>query len=371
MPLSDCSRRASCSRSTSTPRSSQGAIKFAEGVYNALAVFAVLIDHIAPDPLRWLSNLGASAKDGVRNHLWTAFKKAVKRWFNEKLEEVLGLGPTVWNLLKKGGISITRIGTMVWEGLKAAIPPTLIQLLIEKLVAMIIPAAGAIMAIIEGLRAAWGTVRRILEAFERFFTFLKAVKTGNAGVQFAEAVAAAAIVVIDFVANWLLMRLRKPRRRDRWKGPAIARRIGQRLRGMTQAVRRGLRGVRVRTRRLARRPAKRPHSRESTCREGGKADGKGAAGAAASAGRTCRGRCIGDPAPVATALLAGYIPATRGCTSAATQAASISIEAESSPGRRVSRLYKPAARRVAQHHPRGFPADPRPPGCPGCSAVDE
>ena len=138
----------------------QGAIKFAEVVYNALAVFAVLIDHIAPDPLRWLSNLGASAKDGVRNHLWTAFKKAVKRWFNEKLEEVLGLGLTVWNLLKKGGISIARIGTMVWEGLKAAIPPTLIQLIIEKLVAMIIPAAGAIMMIIEGLRAAWGTVRR-------------------------------------------------------------------------------------------------------------------------------------------------------------------------------------------------------------------
>lgn len=207
----------------------QGAIKFAEGVYNALAAFALLIDDISPDPLRWSANLGASAKDGVRNHLWTAFKKAVKRWFNEKLEEVLGLGLTVWNLLKKGGIPLARIGTMVWEGLKAAIPPTLIQLIIEKLVAMIVPAAGAILTIIEGLRAAWGTVQRILEAFERFFRFLKAVKTGRAGVQFAEAVAAAAIVVIDFVANWLLMRLRKPAGALAKRIRAIAQRLGKRL----------------------------------------------------------------------------------------------------------------------------------------------
>ena len=55
-------------------------------------------------------NLAASAKDGVRNHLWKAFKAAIKRWFWEKVEEVLGLGLTVWNLLKKGGLSLARIG---------------------------------------------------------------------------------------------------------------------------------------------------------------------------------------------------------------------------------------------------------------------
>jgi hypothetical protein len=207
----------------------QDAIKAAQAVVRALGVFAVLIRDISADPLQWLSNLGKSAKDGVRNHLWKAFKREVKRWFNEKLEEVLGLGLTVWNLLKRGGISLAKIGAMVWEGLKQVIPITLIQILIEKLVAMIIPAAGAIMTIIEGLQAAWGSVQRLLQAFERFFTFLKAVRTGQAGPQFANAVAAAAIVVIDFVANWLLARLRKPAGKLAKAIRALATKIGKKI----------------------------------------------------------------------------------------------------------------------------------------------
>src|SRR5262249_3029771 len=133
-----------------------------------------------------------------------------KAWFNQKVEEVLGLGIAIWNLLKSGGLKLAEIGKMAWEGIKSAIPGILIQILIEKLVAMIVPAAGAILAIIESLQAAWGTVSRILQAIEKFIAFLKAVKGGGAGVLFAQAVAAAAVVVIDFVANWLLKRLRKP-----------------------------------------------------------------------------------------------------------------------------------------------------------------
>jgi hypothetical protein len=219
----------------------QGAIKFAESAIQALAAFAALIDDVAADPLQWLANLGASAKDGVRNHLWAAFKRAVKRWFNEKLEEVLGLGLAVWNLLKKGGISLAKVGSMAWEALKAAIPIALVQILIEKLIAMIIPAAGAILTIIEGLSAAWGTVRRILEAFERFFRFLKAVKLGNAGALFAEAVAAAAIVVIDFVANWLLKRLRKPAGALAKRFKAMAKKLGAKLGKLAQRFGRGKR----------------------------------------------------------------------------------------------------------------------------------
>jgi hypothetical protein len=214
----------------------KGAIEFARKAIQAFAAFAALIKDIAAGPLQWLKNLGSSAMDGVRNHLWAAFKRAIRRWFNEKLEEVLGLGLTIWNVLKKGGISLARIGAMVWEGIKAAIPPTLVQILIEKLVAMIIPAAGAILVIIEGLRAAWGTVQRILEAFERFFRYLKAVKTGRAGPQFAEAVAAAAIVVIDFVANWLLMRLRKPAGAIAKRIKAIAQKLGARLGKLAKGI---------------------------------------------------------------------------------------------------------------------------------------
>ena len=100
----------------------EGALKFAEGVVKAFGVFAALVKDIARDPRKWLTYLGRSAKDGVKNHLWKAFKLAVKRWFNQKLEEVLGLGLAVWNVLKKGGIPLAKIGTMVWEALKVVIP---------------------------------------------------------------------------------------------------------------------------------------------------------------------------------------------------------------------------------------------------------
>ena len=188
----------------------QSAIKFAKSVVQAFADFAALIKDIAANPGQWISNLGKAVVDGIRNCLWGAFKSAIKNWFNQKLEEVLGLGLAIWKMIKSGCLSLAKVGKMAWEGLKAAIPVVLITLLIEKLVSMIVPAAGAIMTIIEGLKAAWGTVSRILQAFALFMVFLKAVKTGNAAGPFARTVAAAAIIVIDFVANWLLQRLRKP-----------------------------------------------------------------------------------------------------------------------------------------------------------------
>jgi hypothetical protein len=206
-----------------------GALKWANGLVKAFAAFAVLVKHVAANPRQWLRNLAASAKDGVKNHLWRAFKAAIKRWFWDKVEEVLGLGLTIWRVLTSGGISLARIGTMAWEGIKAAIPPTLIQILIEKLISLLIPAAAAVMLIVETLQAAWGTVQRVLEAFERFFAFLKAVRTGRAGPHFANAIAAAAIAVIDFVANWLLKRLRRPAGKIAKKLKALAKKLGKKL----------------------------------------------------------------------------------------------------------------------------------------------
>lgn len=227
----------------------QGAIKYAESVVATLAAFAALIKDVASDPIGWLKNLGAAVIDGIRNHLWKAFKQAIRTWFNQKLDEVLGLGKAIWNLLKKGGIKIAEIGKMVWQGLKSMIPVALVQILVEKLVSMIVPAAGAIMLIIEGLRASWGTVKRILQAFQKFFAFLKAVKGGSAGIKFAQTVAAAAIAVIDFVANWLLMKLAKGARGIGKRIKAIARKIGRKLGKVGRKIKRGLRGMRARRRR--------------------------------------------------------------------------------------------------------------------------
>lgn len=255
-------------------RAVQGAISFARSVVQAFAEFAVLIRDIASNPGQWLRNLGRAVVDGIRNCLWGAFKRNVRSWFSSKLEEVLGLGMAIWNMIRSGCLSLSMVGTMAWEGLKAAIPMVLIQLLIEKLVSMIVPAAGAIMAIIEGLRAAWGTVQRIITAFQRFFTFLRAVKTGNAAGPFAEALAAAAIVVIDFVANWLLQRLRRPAGVVSGRIRAIAQRIGRGMRRGVAAARRGLAAVGRGARRAG-----------SAMRRGFRALGRRAAAAGRAVGR--------------------------------------------------------------------------------------
>jgi len=207
----------------------QGAIKLADAAIKAIGAFAILAKDIAGNPGQWLSNLGAGAMDGIKNHFWGAFQTAVKEWFSQKVEEVLGLGMTVWNVLKHGGINTAEVGKMAWEGIKSAIPAVLIGILIEKVVSMIVPAAGTVLLIIEGLQAAWGTVSRILQAFERFMAFLKAVKTGQAGPPFGAAVAAAGVVVIDFVSNWLLKRLRGPASKVALKIKEIAKKIGNKV----------------------------------------------------------------------------------------------------------------------------------------------
>jgi hypothetical protein len=213
----------------------EGAIKFAEKVAQAIGAFISLIKDVASSPIQWLKNLGAGVVDGIKNHLWKAFKEAVQEWFNSKLEQVLGLGKMVWDLIKSGGLALVQVGKMAWEGIKAMIPPTLVRILVEKLVAMIIPAAGAVMAIIEGLQAAWGAVQRIIAAFQKFFAFLKAVKTGNAGPPFAQALAAAAVAVIDFVANWLIAKLAKGAAKVGGKIKALAMKILGRKKGRAVA----------------------------------------------------------------------------------------------------------------------------------------
>jgi hypothetical protein len=239
----------------------QGAIKAAQAAVEALGTFAQLIKDIAANPGQWLSNLGAAVVDGIRNHLWKALKAAVSEWFNQKVEEVLGLGKAIFNLLFKGGISLATIGKMAWEAIKSAIPTVLVQLLIEKLVSMIVPAAGAVMAVIEGLQAAWGTVSRILQALDRFVTFLKAVKGGGAGPQFASALAAGAVAVLDFVANWLLMRLRKPAGAVAGRLKAIAQRImarvGKALKKVGKQLKKIWRKIKRRVGRLFRRKGRR------------------------------------------------------------------------------------------------------------------
>jgi hypothetical protein len=199
----------------------QAAIKAAEAIAAALGQWLALIKDVAKGPGAWIGKLGAAVVDGIRNHLWSAFKTAVVEWFKSKVMELLGVGGILLSILLEGGISTDDIMKMALDALIVAIPIALVAILIEKLVSMIVPAAGAVLAIIEGLQAAWGTISRIIAAFGAFMAFLQAVQSGAAGPLFATALAAAAIVLLDFVSNWLLKKLAGP-----------ARKVGARLKGM-------------------------------------------------------------------------------------------------------------------------------------------
>jgi hypothetical protein len=235
----------------------RAAIDRARAVIATLGTFAALVRDVAAGPGQWLLNLGAAIMDGIRNHLWRALKAAMQQWFNDKVEQVLGLGRSVWNLLRRGGLGLAQIGRMAWQAIKAAIPPALIRLLIERLVSLLVPAAAAVMAIIQGLQAAWGAVQRVIAAIDRFVAFLRAVKSGNAGPAFAQALAAGAVAVIEFVSQFLLRRLAGAASRVGARIRGIAQRIGQRVMGAVRrgaaAVRRGARRVVASVRRGARR----------------------------------------------------------------------------------------------------------------------
>src|SRR5207253_5205578 len=228
----------------------QGALDFARGALAALGTFAVLVKDIAANPVRWISNLAAAARDGIRNHLWPDLKAAVQGWFSEKVDAVLGLGSAVWSLLRRGGITVAQVATFAWEGIKSMIPQTVIWVLIEKLVALIVPAAAAVMLIIQALQAAWGSLGRILQAVDAFVGFLKGVRWGNAGPLFGKAIAAGAVAVIEFISQFLLQRLMGAAGAVAGKLRALAGRIGARLASAGGRVVRGVKWLSAGTRRL-------------------------------------------------------------------------------------------------------------------------
>ncbi|NUK77383.1 DUF4157 domain-containing protein [Streptomyces lunaelactis] len=206
-----------------------GAIKFAQAAIEALGKFAALIADIAPDPFGWLGKAGSSAKAGISDHLWGAIKTGVKRWFDTKVEGILGLGKAVINVLVKGCVSIKQIGKMAWDAIIASLPMMIASLVIEKVVSMLVPAAGAILTIVQGLMAAWQSLSSILTAFSKFWAYLKAVKAGPAACLFAEAVAAGIVALLDFIANFLLQRL-----------GSATKGVGKRLKAMAEKIMKGL-----------------------------------------------------------------------------------------------------------------------------------
>lgn len=184
------------------------AIEMAQSAIQAMGAFAAIAPDIAANPSQWISNLGGSVEGGIQGPtLWEAFKGKTKEWFGGKVQEVTSLTPEQVDDLDEGGFGLGEIAKMVWENIVGAIPGILIGILLEKLVSMLVPAVGAVLTVLQSLQAAWGTVSQILTAFTLFVSFLQAIKTGSAAPLFAGLLAAAGIVLLDFVAQWMMRKL--------------------------------------------------------------------------------------------------------------------------------------------------------------------
>jgi len=180
----------------------------AQSAIQAFGAFAAVAPDIAANPGQWVSNFGGAVEGGVEGPtLWGAFKAKTEEWFDGKVQQVTTLAPEQVDNLDEGGFGLREIARMVWDNIVQAIPGILIGILLEKVVSMLIPAVGAVLTVLQSLQAAWGTVSQILAAFSLFVGFLLAVKTGNAAPLFAGLLAAAGIVLLDFIAQWLLKKL--------------------------------------------------------------------------------------------------------------------------------------------------------------------
>lgn len=200
----------------------KGIMDFAMGLLNALGEWAMIAADILSDPGGWLSGAKASAEDGARNHLFREVTSAIRNWFNEKIQEILGLPKAVFDKLIGGGVSREQMAKEAWDAALPQLPLIIGEIIITKVIAKLIPGAGWVMAIIDAFKAAWESLSEILRAFGAFMDYLKAVKGGNAGVLFAKAVASGVVALLELAYQALLSGIGKyvGKVGDRLKGVA-------------------------------------------------------------------------------------------------------------------------------------------------------
>ncbi|MFJ5681337.1 DUF4157 domain-containing protein [Streptomyces sp. NPDC093099] len=200
---------------------------FALGLLNALGEWALIAADIITDPGGWISGAAASAEDGARNYLFQEIVSAVKNWFNEKIQEVLGLPKAIFDALLNGGVSKEQMAEEAWQEAQPQLPFIIGEIVVTKIIAKLIPGAGWVLAIIDALKAAWGALSEILQAFGAFMDYLKAVKGGNAGLLFAKAVASGVVALLELAYQALLSGVAR-----------YVKKVGDRLKGVAEGFRR-------------------------------------------------------------------------------------------------------------------------------------
>ncbi|SOD63445.1 protein of unknown function [Streptomyces zhaozhouensis] len=199
---------------------------FARGLLQGLGEWMAVAVDIISDPGGWLGNAASAAHTGSRDHLFTETQAAVKEWFNQKIQEVLGLDQETFELLLSGGMSREEIVAEAWAAILPQLPLIIGELVITKVVAKLIPGAGWVLAIIDAIQAAIGALGEILRAFGLVLDFFKAVKGGNAARPFAKAVAAGIVALLELIYQALLSGIGK-----------YVGRVADRLRGVARGLR--------------------------------------------------------------------------------------------------------------------------------------
>ncbi|MEV7084834.1 DUF4157 domain-containing protein [Streptomyces sp. NPDC093085] len=196
-------------------------LDFASQLLSALGDWMMIAVDFLMDPGGWLSGAGNSAVDGAKNHLFQEVKTAVMQWFQDKIQEIIGVPKATLDKLVKGGMTMSEIVQEAWEAVVPQLPLIIGELVITKVVAKLIPGAGWALAVIDAIRTAWGALSAILSALGLVLDWLKSVRLGGAGLLFAKAVAAGVVALLEVLYQALLTGIGK-----------YVSKVGRRLKGV-------------------------------------------------------------------------------------------------------------------------------------------
>ncbi len=183
-------------------------VNFVKRLIDLLGKFLKLLTRITRMGLGSFLSAGlGQAKDGVQNHLWGALQEAFKQWLFSKLpfvEPLLNLPPNWLEMLTALSVNLAGLFMEHLPAMLPAIGVAAMTWLAISLAAKLIPGAGAIMAIIDGIRAAIGLIQSLLSAAEAFFAFvMKVADRAYAAVDFATALARGIVAAIGALLTFL------------------------------------------------------------------------------------------------------------------------------------------------------------------------
>ncbi|MFF4358125.1 DUF4157 domain-containing protein [Streptomyces sp. NPDC001604] len=203
-------------------------LDYASKLLGALGEFMMIAIDFLDDPGGWLSGAKNSAVDGAKHYMFREVQAAVKQWFQEKIQEILGVPKAIIEKLIKGGFSLAQIVKETWDAVVPQLPFIIGEIVITKVVAKLIPGAGWAMAVIDAIRTAIGALGAILSAMGAVLSWLRAVRQGGAGLLFAKAVAAGIVALLELAYQYLLDAV----------GKYVAK-VGRRLKGIAAKLFRG------------------------------------------------------------------------------------------------------------------------------------